>query len=669
MVSSKKKATVKKPPNRPVAWTFLGLQQNELLLIGIAVAIRLLYLIYLSNTSPFFRVPLLDAKWHHLWAMQVAHGEIIGKTAFFRAPLYPYFLGVIYAIFGSGPWAPLIIQALISGLSCFFLYRIVKKVWNMTIAIWSGYTMAFCPTLIYFSAELLIETLLIFLFLLALWSWLLALNQSQTSRWLITGMLFGLSAIARPTVLPSLMFLILWYLWKNRNNIKVHITKMAVLMIGCIIPIIPVTLHNVIVSKDLVFISSQGGVNFYIGNNPESDGFTAHAPGGEVLRTGAYQDNVWYSSVVNAEHQTGRNLKPSEISNFWLRKGLQSWIEHPLTLATLTLKKIALLFGAYDIEDNLSIAYRIRHNPILMFLPFRWGWIIPFALWGIAISRNTKYQEWLLIVLVTQALVVVGFFVTARFRQPMIPLLIPFGIIGVDYLLKYRRKMNKLIAPVLAIVVVSIVVHLDPWGLHQQENKRIHFALALAYSQLHQTDKSLHEYDLAITADSTNLEARFNRAQILFNQGNLDRAFTEYHALTNSYPDYAPGWVGLGAVYQRKQLNNSADSAWEHALKLDPYYLDPLLNLGSAAYDRKDYDSALRYFRHAVEIAPESDITCLKLGVALAASGALPEAIQEFEIILKQNPNHVAARRNLELCRNALKSKSLIPSQKSANNP
>jgi Tfp pilus assembly protein PilF len=511
--------------------------------------------------------------------------------------------------------------------------------------------------------------LLIFLLLLALWSWLKVIDHPTTTGWILTGVLFGLAGIARPTILPSLVFMMLWYVWKHRPDLKISCSRMGILAVGCLIPILPVTVHNILVSKDLVFISSQGGVNFYIGNNPDSDGFTARAPGGEVRRTGAYQDNVWFASVVNAQREVGKSLKPSQVSSYWFHKGIQSWVEHPTTLILLTFKKIALLLGAYDIEDNLSVSYRIKHNPILMFLPFRWGWILSIALVGILVSGQAKGREWFLLPLAAQAVVVVGFFVTARFRQPMIPLLIPFAVAGIYYLWHQRQDIKKWIAPVLAIFVVAVLVHLDPWGLQKQEEKRIHFAQALAYSQLGQSDRALVEYDLAVAADSSNLEARFNRAQMYLDRGRPDRASIEYHALTVTHPEYAPGWVGLGVMYQREQKFDSARFAWERALEADPYYLDPLLNLGSEAYDRKDWDSALGFFRRAVEIAPESDIAHLKLGVALAASGALADAIREFETALKLNPHYAAASRNLELCRSALRSRSGNPSQKSTNNP
>jgi len=34
------------------------------------------------------------------WARQIAAGDILGSGPFFRAPLYAYFLGLIYAIAG-----------------------------------------------------------------------------------------------------------------------------------------------------------------------------------------------------------------------------------------------------------------------------------------------------------------------------------------------------------------------------------------------------------------------------------------------------------------------------------------------------------------------------------------------------------------------------------------
>ena len=46
-----------------------------------------------------------------------------------------------------------------------------------------------------------------------------------------------------------------------------------------LVVVLPITIRNCAVGGDAVLIASQGGVNFYIGNNPDSDGRTAIVPG------------------------------------------------------------------------------------------------------------------------------------------------------------------------------------------------------------------------------------------------------------------------------------------------------------------------------------------------------------------------------------------------------
>ncbi len=83
------------------------------------------------------------------------------------------------------------------------------------------------------------------------------------------------------------------------------------------LPILPVTLANTL-SGDFVLIASQGGVNFYIGNNPESDALRAVVPGTRTDWWGGYND-----AIFMAEEALGRKLKPSEVSRYWYGRGLE----------------------------------------------------------------------------------------------------------------------------------------------------------------------------------------------------------------------------------------------------------------------------------------------------------------------------------------------------------
>ena len=73
------------------------------------------------QTSPLTRAPILDEKVHHEWAAQFAAGEpwsvdraTGAPQPYFRAPLYIWFLGTVYKLFGVDPaLAPRVIQAVL----------------------------------------------------------------------------------------------------------------------------------------------------------------------------------------------------------------------------------------------------------------------------------------------------------------------------------------------------------------------------------------------------------------------------------------------------------------------------------------------------------------------------------------------------------------------------
>ena len=58
-----------------------------------------------------------DARGYDQWAQRLAGGDWIGTDVFYQAPLYPYFLGVVYAIAGHDLLAVRIVQALVGSLS------------------------------------------------------------------------------------------------------------------------------------------------------------------------------------------------------------------------------------------------------------------------------------------------------------------------------------------------------------------------------------------------------------------------------------------------------------------------------------------------------------------------------------------------------------------------
>lgn len=68
--------------------------------------------------TPYFDVLMGDAKGYDVWARQLAAGDWIGNDVFYQAPLYPYFAGLVYAVFGADVAALRIAQAIVGALSC-----------------------------------------------------------------------------------------------------------------------------------------------------------------------------------------------------------------------------------------------------------------------------------------------------------------------------------------------------------------------------------------------------------------------------------------------------------------------------------------------------------------------------------------------------------------------
>ena len=97
----------------------------------LAFSLRLAYLSQVK-TSPLFYPPSsgLDDSLYHHWAESIAHGDLLGQGAFNAMPFYPYFLGLIYKLFGSSILIAKIIQFILGSFSCLLIYFIAKRIFG-----------------------------------------------------------------------------------------------------------------------------------------------------------------------------------------------------------------------------------------------------------------------------------------------------------------------------------------------------------------------------------------------------------------------------------------------------------------------------------------------------------------------------------------------------------
>ncbi|MEO0086391.1 MAG: glycosyltransferase family 39 protein, partial [candidate division WOR-3 bacterium] len=410
-------------------WPFLAVA-------GVGLFVRVAHVLQMRVNDPLFFAPQLDALYHHQWAMAVAGGVEFVRDAYFRAPLYPLFLGLLYRVFGVGMLVPRLVQAALGAAGCGFLYLIGRRLFNARTGIASGLLMAVYPLLVYYDGELMLEGLLV---VLVLAGFVLLRSREKDRQWLLPGLAFGLAAITRPNVLAFVAVLPVWFLLEFRQG---WWRRLLLFLLGVVVPIVPVTIRNYAVSRQLVPIAWQGGINFYIGNNPQSDGITAIAPGSRGSWTGSY-----YDAKRRAEQVTGRELKGAEVDRFWMRRGLEFWRREPARAFGLLLRKTYLWLSGYEVSNERDIYFARRYfflgvlvmNPGWLKLPF--GIVLPLALAGIWLERG-RWRRLLpvYLFLIGYSLSFIAFFVTARFRLPLVPFLLLLAAAGAGRLLKARGK-------------------------------------------------------------------------------------------------------------------------------------------------------------------------------------------------------------------------------------
>ena len=86
-------------------------------IFAVALAVRGLHL-WQIRSAAFLDLRMGDAEGYHAWAQEIAAGKWIGSEVFYQAPLYPYLLGGIYAIFGDDVLVVRAVQTVLGAASC-----------------------------------------------------------------------------------------------------------------------------------------------------------------------------------------------------------------------------------------------------------------------------------------------------------------------------------------------------------------------------------------------------------------------------------------------------------------------------------------------------------------------------------------------------------------------
>jgi 4-amino-4-deoxy-L-arabinose transferase-like glycosyltransferase len=487
-----------------------------LVVTAAALVLRLTHVYLTATRNPLAGQLVLDGATYDAWGRAVAFGGGSIPSSLMQAPLYPWFLAVIYKIFGAHLAAVRIAQALMGTASCFLVYAITKRLFESRIAAFiAGAAAALYLPLVFYEGVLVPATLIVFLNILFAALIIFGGERPGYLRLVFAGLLLGLSIVAKPVAGLLLPFAILHLALAGEKSgfsarIRAVLKPSLVLLAAAMIAILPVTIRNAHITGEFVPVTTGLGINYYHGSNPEANGFYA-VPSYRGKYIGSTPEEQINSITEIASAEAGRPLSPSEVSRFWFRKGLEYNREHPRRFFDLLAAKAFFFWNKHERANVENFSFH-RELPGVLGLPLlTFGAVAPLSLLGIFLARERSRRLWLLYGgVITYFVAAIAFYVLARYRLPVVPFLLPFlgaGLVELYALLRSGRR-GEFICMIVALAALLYFVNMTA-AVDTPTGRSAFFArVGHAYMVRGERALAVEAYRKAIRIDPQNETAR-----------------------------------------------------------------------------------------------------------------------------------------------------------------
>lgn len=129
-------------------------------------------------------------------------GQLVGTDVFYQAPLYPYFLGAIYATFGRDLTVVRMIQAIVGAAACTILGLAAARLFGRRVGLLAGLGLALYAPVIFFDGLIQKTVLDVFFVCLVLWISSRLVDRAAPMRtWLCLGLALGGLVLTRENAL------------------------------------------------------------------------------------------------------------------------------------------------------------------------------------------------------------------------------------------------------------------------------------------------------------------------------------------------------------------------------------------------------------------------------------------------------------------------------------
>lgn len=609
------------------------------LLLLAGAAVRVVFFLQLKDTD-LAAVPLLDSQTYHEWAARLVAGDWGRNETYWMGPLYPHLLAVVYLIFGVGSPAVLVFQLALSLLNVPLVFVLGRRLTGQTgPALLAAALFSLYGAPVFYAGMLLMATVATTLYLLVALQTAAAVERPTVASWARLGLLLGLAALARGNVLLLLATLPI-LLWKAAPAGSLRARPVAALVLATGALLLPVTVRNLVLADDFVLLTSNGGVNLFIGQQVDQRGLFAPA----TREPGAEYDPSLESDL---ERELGRDLKGSEVSRILTRRAWDQFRSHLGAMPLHYARKIYRFWNGYELPQIVS--YDHWRGQFGALRPLALPFTVLSALGLLGLRFLPGRSRWILAVLLfTYFLSLLPFFPTSRYRQPIAPLLAVSAAAFLAALWRARgpRRLAWVCAAVLALAAL-----LPRWAALDR-------AEVLWQVRLHEASRAARRGDLKTTlARGREAEAArpgladtpYHLALHLEELGAREEALAALGLARLRKPDDRLIPYKMGRNLEEAGRLEEALAAYRQALELDPQWSYPWLRLGLVHRGLGQPDLSLEALENAYRLGAGNHRIRANLAAALAEAGRAEEALRLLRDLTRDYPHYVNGWFNLAL--------------------
>jgi 4-amino-4-deoxy-L-arabinose transferase-like glycosyltransferase len=292
---------------------------------------------YMASPDPFFRLGMeICSIAGHIARGQGFSSPFIadtGPTAWV-APIYPYFVALIFQLFGiySTASAAVIvgIQCIIAAVTGITIHGLGRRTLGPQIALWAAWIWTLSPIFFRWPASWIWDFAVSAFFLTAVFIITLDVAEKNTRKlWLALGALWAVIALTNPALLSMMPFTFLYAVFKNHRAYRPWLGSLALSSVLFAALVSPWLIRNELVFGRPVFFRSNFWFEFHLGNYHFSNGmgFSGKHPGANPAELQKYSDwgEMRYIGYYKQDSQRFVREYPREFLDLTLHRAWWFW--------------------------------------------------------------------------------------------------------------------------------------------------------------------------------------------------------------------------------------------------------------------------------------------------------------------------------------------------------